>query len=145
MLEVAVSQQDGVEQGSIRNKPVEHHAHTTQDSLRGLPTFAKVETAVSAAHDVPLGPVQRDDAECMASSGRNSLQVALQEAWRKQWWLPWSESRSFSRQALQLLIMPQKLLYELRRTLVIICSCIHHRTICQPACCCRPEACEAEA
>ena len=57
----------------------------------------------------------------MASSGRNSLQVALQEAWRKQWWLPWSESRSFSRQALPLLIMLETVLYELRRTLVATC------------------------
>ncbi|CAK0741604.1 hypothetical protein CVIRNUC_001337 [Coccomyxa viridis] len=41
MLEVAVSQQDGgVEQGSIRDKYSTHHP-TTQESLRGLPTFAK--------------------------------------------------------------------------------------------------------
>lgn len=50
MLEVAVSQQDGVEQGSIRSKTFEHHNPTAQDSLRGLPTFAKVGSLCTAEH-----------------------------------------------------------------------------------------------
>lgn len=52
MLEVAVSQQDGVEQGSIRSKSGEDHVHTTQESLRGLPTFAKVQYHRDAAPSV---------------------------------------------------------------------------------------------
>lgn len=50
MLEVAVSQQDGgVEQGSIRDKYSTHHP-TTQESLRGLPTFAKVAYDCNSGH-----------------------------------------------------------------------------------------------
>ena len=50
MLEVAVSQQDGVEQGSIPRNAGEEHAHTTQESLRGLPTFAKVYLHPALVH-----------------------------------------------------------------------------------------------
>ena len=50
MLEVAVSQQDGgVEQGSICDKYSTHHP-TTQESLRGLPTFAKVGHECDGGH-----------------------------------------------------------------------------------------------
>ncbi len=62
MLEVAVSQQDGVEQGSIRNTPNEHHVHTTQDSLRGLPTFAKVTSHCATVYVLNVctrGPVHK--------------------------------------------------------------------------------------